>query len=53
MDVEESDDNNMVLDKDYVPLLPMQDQLSNISFETNRSGWFAAILVDGEKYRYN
>jgi hypothetical protein len=32
-------------------LTPTQEQLSDIAFETNRTGRFAAILVDGAKYR--
>ncbi len=34
-----------------VAVAPSQEQLSDISFETNRSGRFSAILVDGAKYR--
>jgi hypothetical protein len=35
-----------------VAVAPTQEQLSDITFETNRSGRFSAILVDGAKYRY-
>ncbi len=52
-DVEEQDGDEEAKQPESkdAALTPTQEQLSDISFETNRTGRFAAILVDGAKYR--
>lgn len=55
-DSEDEDENsmedNMETEENYIGAPPSQQQLTELSFENNKFGRYAAILVDGEKYRY-
>lgn len=49
---EDSNDDDLAADDNYIPPAPTQEQLRNISFESNQFGKYCAILIDGEQYRY-
>lgn len=55
-DSEDEDENsmedNMETEENYIGAPPSQQQLTELSFENNKFGRYSAILVDGEKYRY-
>jgi hypothetical protein len=50
-DPDTDENDNMVTEANYKPIEPSEEQLSQISFEANRSGRFNVILVDGTNYR--